>query len=207
MANQTKTNFTYSKPNPMEIVGELASDLAKTTKNEVQGTVNIAFEQIGIKSRSKPQAWSTEINISQSTTSKSESKVEKKPMPSFTSFTRETREVFSNKQEMENRRVQELVVALSKEVASLKYQTAQISGEIQNITVETVTSGPQTYHISFFETILAMLRDIKKDIVKSRTWLSAFNSKKQKKGYWAMFKKHGTSFAMSDERGIATSAG
>ncbi len=185
--------------NPLEAVGEA---VAQTTIREVKSTMDVAFEQIGLK----PKPWSAELNVSQKleTAEKKVAQIEKQL---FNTVQRETKEVYNRQQELENKRIQELVVALSQEVSSLKFQTAALTGEVKNITVETVVAGPQTYHANFFEWILSMLRDIKKDIIKSRTWLSAFNSKKTQKGYWAMFKKHGMQFALSDERGLATAAG
>jgi hypothetical protein len=41
----------------------------------------------------------------------------------------------------------------------------------------------------------------------SGAWLSAMSGKKGKKTYWSEFKKHGTSFGMSNERSVATQTG
>ncbi|MEK7565629.1 MAG: DUF5660 family protein, partial [Patescibacteria group bacterium] len=174
MATQKKTSFSLD-------VGETVGELA----NEVKSTVDIAFEQIGLKARSH-QPWGGEISVSQQLQT-AEKKVNQLEKQLFNTVQRETKEVFNGKKEAEAQRIRELVVALSQEVSSLKYQAAAFTGEVKNITVETITEGPQTYHANFFEWILSMLRDIKKDILKSRTWLSTFNSKKSKKGYWAMF--------------------
>ena len=63
------------------------------------------------------------------------------------------------------------------------------------------------YHLNFFDQVLAMLKEIRKSVAHSREWLKISSKKKQQKGYWAMFKKHGTNFAMSDERAVASSNG
>ncbi|MEK7566007.1 MAG: DUF5660 family protein, partial [Patescibacteria group bacterium] len=68
-------------------------------------------------------------------------------------------------------------------------------------------SRPGVYYTNFFEWVLLTLRDMRKKVNESRQWLSTWTTKKKQKGYWTMFKKHGTSFAMSDERAIASANG
>ena len=67
---------------------------------------------------------------------------------------------------------------------------------------------PGIYHVNFFERLRSILKVLREQIDDSRTWLALSAQRKQKKlGYWGMFKKHGTSFGLSNERSIATSAG
>lgn len=67
--------------------------------------------------------------------------------------------------------------------------------------------NPGIYHLNFFERLKLILKVARQQIEESKTWLSCMQSKKAQKGYWAMFKKHGTSFAMSSERSLASSMG
>lgn len=92
------------------------------------------------------------------------------------------------------------LVALSKSIKSLNI-------EIQKAVAETPVN-PGVYHVTFYEKLRAVLHILREQIDDSRTWLSLSTQRKQKKlGYWGMFKKHGTTFGLSNERSIATSAG
>jgi hypothetical protein len=73
--------------------------------------------------------------------------------------------------------------------------------------VETAPVDPGIYHLNFFEQLRSFLKVLRTQIEDSRSWLSSSNSRKKKMGYWGMYKKHGTSFGLSQERSLATSAG
>lgn len=68
--------------------------------------------------------------------------------------------------------------------------------------------NPGVYHINFFEQLRSFIESLRQTIDNGSTWLSAFtaNSKK-KRGYWGMYKKHGTTFGLSSERTTATQSG
>jgi hypothetical protein len=93
--------------------------------------------------------------------------------------------------------------------AELKALAQSIRGLRQEIskTVMDAPVDPGVYHLNFFEHLRSYLQMMKEQVDDSRTWLVASNNKKAKKGYWGQFKKHGTSFGMSHERNVATSAG
>ena len=79
--------------------------------------------------------------------------------------------------------------------------------EFKEVTMETVPAKPGVYHVNFFEWLFSLIKGIREKIEDSCVWLRAFQSKKSKRGYWAMFKKHGTSFGLSSERVVATQTG
>lgn len=93
--------------------------------------------------------------------------------------------------------------------AELKALAQSIRGLRQEIskTVMEVPVDPGVYHVNFFDHLRSYLQMMKEQVDDSRTWLIASNNKKAKKGYWGQFKKHGTSFGLSNERNVATSAG
>jgi hypothetical protein len=101
------------------------------------------------------------------------------------------------KQKIESVRAE--LKALSQSIKSLRQEITK--------TVMEVPVDPGIYHLNFFDHLRSYLVAMKQEVDDSRTWLMAFNTKKAKMGYWGMFKKHGTSFGMSNERAIATSAG
>lgn len=111
----------------------------------------------------------------------------------------------ANSQEMQqmSRNIQDIKFELKKLVESsqvLKMDFAQIDME----------EAPQEvgqYHINFFEWMLTVIRQARSKVEDSGAWLQTTKGKGQKKGYWGMFKKHGTSFGLSGERAVATQVG
>jgi hypothetical protein len=86
--------------------------------------------------------------------------------------------------------------------ASMKSLNSEITKAIQEQPVE-----PGVYHLNFFARLKAMIKMIRESVDDSRSWLSTWSTCKKKKNYWGMYKKHGTSFGLSNERTLATSAG
>lgn len=66
---------------------------------------------------------------------------------------------------------------------------------------------PGVYHLNFYEQLRTFIKVLREQVEDSRTWLASFSTRKKKMGYWGMFKKHGTTFGLSNERSLATSAG
>lgn len=96
--------------------------------------------------------------------------------------------------------------AIRKELQALAKSLKGLHQEIQTaINEEPVDPG--IYHVNFYEQIRSFLSVLRQQIEDSRSWLSTFNRRKKKMGYWGMYKKHGTSFGLSNERTLATSAG
>ena len=101
-------------------------------------------------------------------------------------------------------KVQEIVAELQRLIDS---SSTLIKAEYQEIAVMQAPAEVGKYHINFFEWMLSVIRNARMKVEDSGAWLSAMQSKKGKKNYWAMFKKHGTSFGMSNERQVATQTG
>lgn len=102
---------------------------------------------------------------------------------------------------------------IKQKIESVRAELRALSQSIKNLrreitkTVMEAPVDPGIYHLNFFDHLRSYLQAMKQEVDDSKTWLMAFNNRKAKKGYWGMFKKHGTSFGMSNERSIATSAG
>jgi hypothetical protein len=75
--------------------------------------------------------------------------------------------------------------------------------QFKEVSVEKVTKSPGKYHESFFEWLLITVRTIRIRVDDSANWLAVMGNKKEKKSYWNMFKKHGTTFGMSGERSVS----
>jgi len=104
-------------------------------------------------------------------------------------------------------------IEVKQKIESVRTELKALAQSIKNLrqeitkTVSEMPVNPGVYHLNFFDHLKEYLISMKQEIDDSRTWLIAANSRKAKKGYWGMMKKHGTSFGMSNERAIATSAG
>lgn len=105
--------------------------------------------------------------------------------------------------EMETRKQLEAIRAeLKALISSLK----NLHQEVQTAVAQEAVQ-PGVYHINFYEQLRTFIKVLRQQIEDSRTWLAAFSSRKKKMGYWGMYKKHGTTFGLSSERSLATSAG
>lgn len=87
-------------------------------------------------------------------------------------------------------------------VASLKNLHQDVEKAISEVPVD-----PGIYHVNFFARLRSFLKLLREQIDDSQTWLNLSTGRKKKMGYWGMYKKHGTTFGLSNERSIATAAG
>lgn len=102
---------------------------------------------------------------------------------------------------------------LAQQIESVRQELKAIASSIQSLNkdigkaVMEVPVNPGIYHANFFERLKSVLKILREQIDDSRSWLGMQSNRKKKKGYWGMYKKHGTTFGLSNERSIATSAG
>lgn len=102
---------------------------------------------------------------------------------------------------------------LAQQIESVRQELKAIAASIQSLNAEIgkavaeVPVNPGVYHANFFERLKSILKILREQIDDSRSWLTMHTSRKKKMGYWGMYKKHGTTFGLSNERSLATSAG
>jgi hypothetical protein len=102
--------------------------------------------------------------------------------------------------------LKEQIEAVRSELKALASSIKSLNTDIQRSIAETPVD-PGVYHKNFFERLRSILMTLREQVDDSRTWLSLSNTRKQKRGYWGMYKKHGTTFGLSNERTLATQAG
>jgi hypothetical protein len=107
---------------------------------------------------------------------------------------------------MEETGLNQKIESVRQELAALVKSVTQLNKEIEK-TVTEIPVQPGIYHLNFFERIRSILRLVRENIDDSRSWLSMSTSRKSKRKYWGMYKKHGTTFGLSQERTLATQAG
>lgn len=102
--------------------------------------------------------------------------------------------------------IKEQIEAVRSELKALAASIKNLNTEIQR-TITEVPVDPGIYHKNFFERMRSILVVLREQVDDSRSWLNLYSNRKQKCGYWGMYKKHGTTFGLSNERTIATQAG
>ncbi len=130
---------------------------------------------------------------------------QKERMP-FPGFKRPEAKPYAPFVKKEEPQLKEQIMAVQAELKALAASIKSLSNDIQK-TVTEVPIDPGIYHKNFYERIRSVLKLMREQIDDSRTWLNVSGSRKNKKSYWGKYKKHGTSFGLSNERTLATQTG
>ena len=118
------------------------------------------------------------------------------------------REILGNENQMrESHELQRTLDQIIFELKQLAASSKELQIQFKEVVVEQRIEKPGKYHLTFFSFILSLIRDAKEKIEDSGAWLAASKGKAAKKGYWGMFKQHGESFFLSNERTVATQVG
>lgn len=142
----------------------------------------------------------------------------------------ELREIFAGKQEqiskqkgqisLERRLLEEEKILVEKKTGELRLQLHAISQEVYQLAKSTqglaeevkvaamqVPVEPGEYHVVFFEKLLDFIKGFRKKIEDAGLWLHATNKRAERKNYWAMYKKKGSSFLLAPDHYLQRSAG
>lgn len=96
--------------------------------------------------------------------------------------------------------------AITVEITKLAATTGNLATQTEIAMVE-VPVNPGIYHVIFFEKVLEFLQSFRKKIDEASVWLDSTNKKAEKKNYWSMYKKKGSSFLLSPDHYLQRSAG
>jgi hypothetical protein len=96
--------------------------------------------------------------------------------------------------------------ALMQEVLALAKSTQSL-GEKVEVAAMQAPANPGIYHIVFFEKLIEFLRSFREKIENASIWLATSNKRAEKKNYWAMYKKKGSSFLLAPDHYLQRSAG
>lgn len=115
--------------------------------------------------------------------------------------------------EEEKRRVEEKgndlrlqLHALMQEVYELAKTTQNLGEQVEVATMQ-APANPGVYHLIFFEKLLEFVKSFRKKIENASLWLHSSNKRAEKKNYWAMYKKKGSSFLLAPDHYLQRSAG
>lgn len=105
-----------------------------------------------------------------------------------------------------DRETQAKIAEILAEIKRLLASSQELESQFKDVVVETPVAQIGKYHENFFEWVISVIKIARMRIEESAGWMSAMHSKKDRK-YWAQFKKHGTTFGLSNERVVATQTG
>lgn len=203
-----------SDTNPIEAFRELGVDLADTLKSDVvDGATRDIWEQFfgGVGAKSEQQggdlANGQEVTLFQQTQTK---QIERAPQLDIDPGIDYRRNILHSREKatmVETRELSQQVQEILVELKKLIDTSAVLEAQFKHVTMETAPVSVGKYHTTFFEWLLTMIRQARMKVQDSGAWLAALSSKKSKKGYWGMFKKHGTTFGLSNERTVSTQTG
>lgn len=96
--------------------------------------------------------------------------------------------------------------ALMQELLTLAGSTQGLGEEVEVAAMQ-APAQPGIYHLIFFEKLLDFVRSFRKKIDNASVWLHSSNKRAEKKNFWAMYKKKGSSFLLSPDHYLQRSAG
>lgn len=203
-------NTIESSRNSSTVVGQL-SNTVKGMSSDMWSQIlgSVAHERNGHQEVSGDLREGQEVTLSSPT--KNRQFIEKKaPVLNIEPGIDYRREILHGERKIANRQTQEITTKIQEIIIELKRLTATskvLQVEFKEVATEQRISKPGKYHASFFEWMLSVIRQARTKVEDSGAWLAVAKSKQQKRRYWAMFKKHGTSFGLSNERVVATQTG
>jgi len=119
------------------------------------------------------------------------------------------RNLASDERRLSEQKMQELrlqLQAITVEISKLANSTGNLAAQAEIAMME-VPVNPGVYHVLFFEKVLEFLQSFRKRIDEAVVWLGSTNKRAEKKNYWSMYKKKGSSFLLSPDHYLQRSAG
>lgn len=209
MAGKSKVAKRFNFKNPLELGSDstgITKSLADSAVNDVlKGGASDFLSLLGIDTPSKG-SQPTEIFNSKDNSEKKAQKPEARVEAAIDYH----RDIVRSSERVSGRELQSRqsqIQQLRLEIQSLVSSTKMLEMQFAQVTTEQSIASVGTYHENFLEFMIKHIRAARAQVEDSGAWMGAQKGKAGKKGYWGMFKQHGTSFAMSNERGVATQVG
>lgn len=109
-----------------------------------------------------------------------------------------------SQEKMQELRIQ--LQTITVEIGKLAASTGNLATQTEIAMIE-APANPGIYHVIFFEKVLEFLRSFRQKIDQASVWLGSANKRAEKKNYWSMYKKKGSSFLLSPDHYLQRSAG
>jgi len=192
--NQKKKPVQYVNDNILESMRGIGSSVGKSVTKDVVGQIGLDMIQTLFQT---PQSHTEQVR---GTYEQPELPREQAPRtPTFV-------ESMQMRESEDSRNVKRQIEEVRQELKLLVASVKKMHQEVDKAVTETPVD-PGVYHLNFYEQLKNFLRAMRQQVEDSGAWLAAFQTRKKKMGYWGMYKKHGTTFGLSNERSLATSAG
>jgi hypothetical protein len=194
--NQPKKQQPRANDSILESLRSLGSGVGKTITKDVTGKVasDALSSLFGTPTKQQGELRpNTPIDV----------RPERAPFPGFRRPEIRPRAPYVPQEEPH---LKQQIEGIRSELKALASSVKTLNSEMQRTIMETPVD-PGIYHKNFFERLRSVLQLLREQIDDSASWMSLYNGRKQKKGYWNSYKKHGTSFGLSNERTMATQAG
>jgi len=204
-----KTQKTVRRTNVLEALREIGSNTANSIKNDVisetsKGILGQMFGQ-----NLKENKYSAEITPGESLNFKDlyagkheENLRLKQQLVLERNLTNEEKARSTEKTNELRVRLQ----ALMQELLTLAKSTQGLGEEVEIATMQ-APAQPGIYHLIFFEKLLDFVKSFRKKIDYASVWLQSSNKRAEKKNFWAMYKKKGSSFLLSPDHYLSRAAG
>lgn len=208
MADLKKKQKALAQKNVVESLKDLGTSTASDLTDLFKDTTSDFFKElIGLQKPNKKVSGEIgrgeSLNVDEAVSGKAE---ENKKLRAQII---QERRINQEERKVSEERIGELRVqlqALMSEVAKLAESTQGLAKETQIATMQAVAE-PGVYHINFFEKLIVFLQSFRKKIEQSSLWLQGSNTRAQKKNYWSMYKKKGSSFLLSPDHYLQRNAG
>lgn len=189
--NQKRPNPLLVSDNVLETVRGLGSSVGKTLQRDVAGQIpNDMLRDLFDAGQPSGELRPDEALEVQPT----EQKVRPTPKNILQPFA-----------DADKQQTQQSLSAVREQLKSIAAQTK--NPEVQKAVIEQPVVDPGIYHKNFFEQLLANVRALGQNPEDGLTAFKIAGTRRKQMGYWGAFKKHGTSFGLSNERTVATQAG
>ncbi|MGE5041578.1 MAG: DUF5660 family protein [Candidatus Levyibacteriota bacterium] len=107
----------------------------------------------------------------------------------------------------EDAAIDKKVEEIRMEIKALIKTSKQLETTFKSVQIEQRVVNAGRYHETLFDLIKSLLKSARAKMEEGASWMGVSKGKKQQKEYWNMFKKHGTTFGLSNERTLATQTG
>lgn len=208
MTDQKKLKQKITRQNVLESLKDLGTGAVGQTQDLLKGTSEDFFREL--MGMGRPQVKrSGEIGAGESLSMNeilNGREEENKKLRAQISL---ERQLSSDEKRVSQEKTNQLKVqlqALTSEVQKVAVSTQNLAEQTQVAMIQ-APAEPGIYHILFFQNVLEFLQSFRKKIDLAATWLQSSNKRAEKRNYWNMYKKKGSSFLLSPEHYLQRSAG
>ncbi len=206
---KAKVQAAVRRTNVLESLKDIGSGVTSSLNTDLLGGISKDLLEQILNRRSPNKKVSGDIHVGESLeftdllSGKHEENLKLKNQIAF------ERRLMVEEKEVSQKRTNELKVQLQALMQEVQYlaKTTQSLGEEVEVAAMQAPAQPGVYHLIFFEKIIEFIRNFRKNIDSASTWLQSSNKRAEKKNFWVMYKKKGSSFLLSGESYSQRSAG